>query len=561
MSQSSEALPGAVLVVVPDDSVRRGLVADLSAHLGAERVLAAATGEVATDLLVERSRTVALALVASRLPGGQGPALLAEIRHRFPGVRRVLLSAAYVTDPAQYDEGELVRGALASGDAHAAVPHPWRPAADRLHPPVDDLIEEWQLDQLMAVQTITVVCAPTSARGNELRDLLTRNGLPHEWLDPGSGRGSLLRGHHAARPDQVLLLFHNGAVLLDPEPRQVADALGARTTPARDRYDLVVVGAGPAGLAAAVYGASEGLRTLVLESQAYGGQAGTSSRIENYLGFPSGISGGALMQRAGTQAVRLGAEVLVPRRVSSLHREDGEHVIRLEDGSEVRARAVVLAIGVSYRRLPAAGAEALVGSGVQYGSPTVQLPGISGGRVFIVGGGNSADQAAVKLAESADQVTLVVRSGSLASGMSHYLVEQLASLPNVQVLTGTEVVACGGTEWLTSLTLRSGGEQIEVQADAMFVMIGAVPDTGWLPDEIRRDAHGFVLTGPDLRDEHAPDRASHEALLLQTSLPRVFAVGDVRAGSVKRVASAVGEGATVVSLVHSALAEDAGVPA
>ncbi|MGY1712220.1 FAD-dependent oxidoreductase [Geodermatophilus sp. SYSU D00758] len=543
--------PG-LLLVVCDPVVGRGLATDLGARYGTAGVLAAADGAECLRVLEVRSRVVAVVLVASRLPDGSGVDLLREVRRRHPAVRRALLSPQYVSDPAEYDEGRLLGEALAEGVAQAVVPRPWRPAADRLYPPLDDLLEGWRLDREAEVATVTLVCPATSAHGNELRDLLTRNGLPHEWLEPGSERGRALRERAGAAEEQVVVALHNGALLVDPGPREIAERLGVRIRPERGTYDLVVVGAGPAGLATAVYGASEGLHTLVVEAEAFGGQAGTSSRIENYLGFPSGISGGALMHRAGIQAGRLGAETVIPQRVTSLHRREGWCVVGLDAGAEVRARTVVLALGVSYRRLPAEGTEALVGSGVHYGSPTVQLPGVAGGQVFIVGGGNSAGQAAVRLAESAARVTLVVRAGSLAAGMSHYLVGQLDALPTVRVLTGTEVAACHGEGRLTGLTLRSGSGDVEVAADALFVMIGAVPGTGWLPPEVLRDPAGYVRTGPDLPPAGEGERSRQ---LLETAVPGVFAVGDVRSGSVKRVAAAVGEGSVVVSLVHRYLAE------
>jgi thioredoxin reductase (NADPH) len=538
--------PSRILVVLPDDRVRADLTADLAARYGAARVQAVPHATAARAVLAG-DLTVAVVLVATRLPEGPGADLLGEVRSRHASVRRAILTAQYVSDPAEYDEGVLLEQALDTGLAQALVQRPWRPAADRLYPAVDDLLEDWRLEQELAVTTVTVVSTGTSAHGNALRDLLTRNGLPHEWLDPASGRGRALLERAGAAPDRVVVAMHNGALLVDPGPREVAAALGVRTAPSRDAYDLVVVGAGPAGMAAAVYGASEGLRTLVVEAEAFGGQAGTSSRIENYLGFPSGISGGTLMHRAGVQAARLGAEFLIPHRAATLRREDDGCVVGLDDGREIRTRTVVLALGVTYRRLPAPGTEELIGKGVQYGSPTVQLPGVAGGRVFIVGGGNSAGQAAVRLAETAAEVSLVVRAPSLAASMSYYLIEQLAALPNVRVLTGTEVLACSGTERLTGLTLGRSAERGDVPADALFVMIGAVPHTGWLPDTVARDPAGFVLTGADLP-------GSRPAQLLETSLPGVFAVGDVRHGSVKRVAAAVGEGSTVVSLVHCALA-------
>lgn len=547
-----------LLVVGPDEERRRALARDLEDRYGADTVLMAATADDALTLLVSAQPPVALVLVESRLDGRTGPDLLAEVRRRFPAVARVLMAASYVESPAEYDETDLLTSALETGDAQAVVTRPWRPAEQRLYPHLDDILADWRAAVAARPSTLVLISEPSSARGNEMRELLTRNGLPYDWHPPDSAEGQeILRARGLADPGmRPVMLLHNGAVLVDPTVREAATALGALQAPDRDVHDLVIVGSGPAGLAAAVYGASEGLSTLILESVAIGGQAGTSSRIENYLGFPAGISGTALMNRAGMQAGRLGARALIPQRASRLEREgSGVIAVHTEDGDVVRGRAVVLALGVEYRRLGVGSVERLVGAGVHYGSPTVELPGVRDGRVYIVGGGNSAGQAAVRMAETASSVTLLVRGESLSGSMSRYLIDQVAAIPTISVLTGVEVVGASGADRLEGLRVKdSFGDVSGVPADALFVMIGAEPRTSWLPDDVRRDARGYVLTGPDLGT--GPDGAADGArvrLPLETSMPGVFAVGDVRHRSLKRVAAAVGDGATVVSSVHAYL--------
>jgi len=543
-----------ILVVQPDREIRADLARELAARYGPDSVVTAATSAEALALLEQdRPAGPAVAVVELRLDEGSGTTLLEAVRARFPDVGRVLMGAAYVNRPEQHDESELMVRALDTGAAQALVTRPWTPATDRLFPVLDDQLEDWVIRQERSVQTITIVSEESSARGHELRDVLARNAMAHEWFDSASARGRALARQVGAASDRPLVLLHNGAVLVDPTNREVADALGVATRAPKEVWDLVIVGAGPAGLAAAVYGASEGLATLGVEAEAFGGQAGTSSRIENYLGFPSGISGGSLMQRAGLQAGRLGARALIPHRVVAIEHDGDLLRLTLEDRQQVRAPAVVLATGVQYRRLPATDVDRYVGAGVYYGSPTVELSRVVGGEVFVVGAGNSAGQAAVRLAENAASVTMVVRGASVEASMSHYLVEQIRQRGNIRVETETEVLACRGDAGLEEVVLTRSGVRRSRRADALFVMIGAVPNTDWLPRDIARDERGFVLTGPDLARHGLGAQTwslERQPFPFETSLPHVFAVGDVRHGSIKRVASAVGEGSAVVSFVH-----------
>jgi thioredoxin reductase (NADPH) len=393
------------------------------------------------------------------------------------------------------------------------------------------------------------------------RDFLARNQVRFEWADledPWTARRADLQEGIAAAATCAVVVLPDGGVLADPTQSQLADAVGLRTAPEHDVYDLVVIGGGPAGLGAAVYGASEGLRTLLVEREATGGQAGTSSRIENYLGFPSGVSGDELASRAREQAVRLGAEIIVTRRVASLVARGACHTVVLDEGTEIGARAVVLATGVDYRALEAEGIDQYQGSGVYYGAARTEAPAMRGRDVLLVGGGNSAGQAAMFFADYARYVTILVRGAGLEASMSRYLIDELARKPNVTVRAGGEIVRCSGAERLHGVTIRNraDGSHDEVAVDAVFVFIGADAATAWLPDEIIRDGRGYVCTGRDVVDL-MPDGwpLERDPYLLETSVPGIFAAGDVRHGSIKRVASGVGEGSIAIALVHEHLAE------
>jgi thioredoxin reductase (NADPH) len=493
-------------------------------------------------------------LADQRLPGTAGTELLARVRQLYPAARRVLLIAW--GDQAVM---EAVAQATVLGDIDAYVVKPGTPPDERFHRYVTEQLEEWGRSNLPGIEVLRVVADEWAARSHELRELLGRNGIPFGFYPADSPDGQhLLEAAGAAGAALPVVMMSDGRVLADPSNTEISEAMGVPTRPPSDRYDVTVIGAGPAGLAATLYGASEGLATVVLEPEAIGGQAGTSSLIRNYLGFPSGVTGGELAVRAFTQAVSFGAQYVYGNPATGL-RPDGEDlVVTMADGSESRSRAVVVACGMAYRRLGLPTLDALTGAGVFYGAAASEARAMKGGEVFVVGGANSAGQAAVHLARYAARVTVLVRGRSLADSMSEYLIREIESAANIAVRCRVAVTGGAGQGRLESLTLTDldSGEAETVSALALFVMIGAEPRTQWLPDMVRRDRSGFVLTGADLLGDGRPPATwplSRLPMFLESSLPGVFAVGDVRHGSVKRVASAVGEGSIAIRLVHDHL--------
>jgi thioredoxin reductase (NADPH) len=505
---------------------------------------------------------VAVVLAAQWMDELKGPELLARVRELHPHARRALLIpwGGWGDRPT----ADAVLRAMALGQIDYYALKPWHSPDEFFHRTVAEYLHEWSRAALARPQEIAVVAEPRSPRAHELRSLLARNGVPHALHAPGSDEGRrLVETGGVAFTGVPLVITLDGTVLVDPSNAELAAAYGVATELGEgNEFDVVVVGAGPGGLAAAVYAASEGLRTLVVERESIGGQAGSSSLIRNYLGFSRGVSGADLAQRAYQQAWIFGTRFVLMRDARSLSSENGEHVLAISDGSEVSARAVVLATGVSYRRLSAPGLEELAGSGVYYGASVSEASGLAGEDVFVVGGGNSAGQAAMHLARFARRVTMLVRGPSLAVTMSRYLIDEIEAAANVELLPGTEVVAAAGDGHLERITVRdrAGGEEREIPAAALFVLIGARPHTEWLPAAIERDERGYVLTGPAV---HRFDRwpLARPPQPYETSTPGVFAVGDVRNGSVKRVASAVGEGSVVIQQVHEHLAEAAEQPA
>jgi thioredoxin reductase (NADPH) len=494
---------------------------------------------------------VALVLVGQALPGGAADELLDLARGLHPHAKRVLL-----VDPNAWIEpptARAIRTSMAFGRTDYYVVRPAPSQDEVFHEAVSDFLLEWAREQRLVPQTIHIVGKEWSGRAYELRDTLSRCASPHAFClaDSEEGREQLAR----ARPNAKLplMVLPDGRVLEDPSDAEIAEAAGAPPGLEREAFDLVVVGAGPAGLSAAVYGASDGLRTLVVDSGGIGGQAGSSSLIRNYLGFSRGVSGARLAEEAYQQAASFGASFLFMHRVTELVRSGDAYRVSLSDGRSVDAGAVILATGASYRRLGIPSLDALEGAGVFHGGATSEAPGLAGKDVYIVGGGNSAGQAAVHLARYARTVTLAVRSRSLREGMSDYLVRVVQATPNIEVRTGTTVVGGGGESHLEELVLKQGGgAQETVAADALFVLIGARPQTGWLPAEIAKDEHGFLFTGEDLAEEAWP--LERRPLSLETSMPNVFAAGDIRHGSVKRVAAAVGEGSITVQLAQQLIA-------
>jgi len=499
-------------------------------------------------------RLVSIVLASQRMSQGTGTELLARVREFHRTAKRLLLiDWGYGPPP------EPILQAIALGHIDAYVAGPVTMPDERFHRAVTELLEQWARSHLPRFEAVRVVGEERSARSHEIRDLLDRNAVPFGFYPVGTGRGEALlqQAGVAASVLPVIFLF-NGRVLVKPTNAEVAEALGMKTAPGAGLYDVAVIGAGPAGLAAAVYGASEGLSTVVLEPEAIGGQAGTSSQIRNYLGFPAGVSGADLAERAYTQAWNFGAEYVYGNPATGLWTQGPERVVTVGGGSQVRTRAVVIATGVSYRRLGIPSLDALTGAGVFYGAATSEAKALRDREVFVVGGANSAGQAAVHLARYAARVTLLVRGQSLAGGMSDYLVTQIASTPNIAVRHNVVVAGGGGTDRLESLALqdRVSGVTETVPATAVFVLIGAEPRTQWLPDGIERDGGGFVVTGTDLLAGGRPPESwplRRLPMLLESSLPGVFAVGDVRRGSVKRVAAAVGEGSIAIRLIHDYL--------
>ena len=439
---------------------------------------------------------------------------------------------------------------------------PWSPPEERLYPVLDELLEEWEAAAAarLAEPGLRLVGHRFSADAHATRDFLARNGVPYRWLDVADAEArTLLAAAHSDEGELPVLVLEDGEILVRPSQAELADRIGLRTRATLPFYDVVILGAGPAGLAAAVYGASEGLRTLLVERLAAGGQAGQSSRIENYLGFPKGLSGADLARRATDQARRLGAE-MVSREAVGIRENGPGRVVALDGGEEIAAHSLLVATGVQYARLDVPGVEELTGVGVYYGAAPAEAAEVEGEEVVVVGGANSAGQAAVDLAGKARQVTVICRAEALEAGMSQYLVEQVRELANVRVMTGAQVVEAAGNGRLEELSVGVGGEEQTLAATAAFVFVGARPQTEWLGDAVARDAAGFIVSGPALRRVEGRHRwrLERDPFTLETSLPGVFVAGDVRDASIKRVASAVGEGAMAVRLVHEYLG---GLPA
>jgi thioredoxin reductase (NADPH) len=547
-----------VLLVVDDDpqvlaAVRRDLRSRYRDHY---TIVSASSGQEALATAKElKGRGDSLAMIISdqRMPGMLGGELLAKSREVYPLARRVLLTA--------YSDIDAAVKAINEAHLDHYLSKPWEPPDERLFPVVDDLLDAWQADYLPEMQGLRLVGHQWSPRSHAVKDFLAGNLIPYRWLDVERDADvRALLDAAAVGPEELpALFFEDGSVLRNPEPRQVAERLGKSLTAASDLYDLVIVGAGPAGLGAAVYGASEGLRTLLLDRHSPGGQAGTSSRIENYLGFPAGVSGSDLTRRALTQAQRLGAEFLAPIEVTKVSIDGGYKRLTLLDGREIVTRALVAATGMMYREHPAPGVAERAGAGVYYGAVTAEAPAFRDRRVIIVGGGNSAGQGALYLARFAKDIQIVVRGAGLQDTMSRYLIDQIEKTPSIRLRVRTVVERVEGEGRVERVVLASAddGSISEEDADAVMVFIGTRPRSEWLPPAVLRDAKGFILTGRDLMAAEGYARIwkeRREPMLLETSVPGVFAAGDLRASAMNRVASAVGEGSMVVRLTHDYLA-------
>jgi thioredoxin reductase (NADPH) len=545
-----------ILLTVDDDAgVSRAVARDLRRHYGESyRVVRTESGPEALETLRElklRGDLVAVMLADHRMPEMSGLEFLEEAMDLFPHARRALLTAYADTDAAIQ--------AINVVDLDHYLLKPWDPPEEKLYPIVDSLIEMWQTTDEQPVSRTQVVGHRWSAPSFEIRDFLALNSVPYRWLTSEEPEGQRLLA--AAGVDETaipLVVTPGGDHLVAPSVGDLAARVGLSTTPATDFYDIVIVGGGPAGLGAAVYAASEGLRTVLVERRATGGQAGQSSRIENYLGFPDGVTGTQLTDRARRQAHKFGAEILTTRDVVGLDLRASSRAVRFDDGGEVVAHTVLLATGIAYRKLDVPGGGALTGQGVFYGSAVTEAPACAGDEVYIVGGANSAGQAAVFLSRHARRVTMLVRGSALEASMSHYLIRQIDDIPNIDVRLGTEVIGVEGDGHLEALRIcTTGGRDAEtVKAGYLFIFIGAAPRTDWLDGVLARDSRGFVLTGPDLLLDGRRPRGwdlDRDPYFLEASAAGVFAAGDVRANSVKRVASAVGEGAMAIQLIHGYL--------
>src|SRR6202161_4822017 len=543
----------AIITVDDDPGVSRAVARDLRRRYGEQhRIVRAESGDSALDALRQmklRGDQVAVILADYRMPQMSGIEFLERAMDIYPGAKRVLLTA--------YADTDAAINAINVVDLDHYLLKPWDPPEEKLYPVVDGLLEAWLATDHRRGPETKIGGHRWAARSSEVREFLARNQVPYRWYASDEPEGErLLEAAQADGQRLPAVITPDGEALVEPTDSELASRVGLATTPSKEFYDLIVIGGGPAGLGAAVYGASEGLRTVLVERTATGGQAGQSSRIENYLGFPDGVSGGQLAERARRQAEKFGAELITARAATALEVNGSKRTVRFADGGSIDAHAIILATGVAYRQLAATGCNELTGRGIYYGAGISIASDCKDEEIYVIGGANSAGQAAMYLSRDAKSVTILVRGPSLEASMSHYLIQQIEQNPNITVRTCSEVHCATGDDHLEKLTLadnRTGGTE-DVACGRMFIFIGAAPRTDWLDGVVARDDRGFILTGPDLRNVcgWTLDRPPHH---LETSVPGVFVAGDVRADSAKRVAAAVGEGSMAVMLVHRYLAE------
>ncbi|MBD0263508.1 MAG: FAD-dependent oxidoreductase [Tolypothrix sp. Co-bin9] len=545
-----------ILTVDDDPEVLQAVARDLRQEYGDRfRILRAESGASALEALEQlklRNQPVALFLADQRMPQMSGVEFLEQALSMFPDAKRALLTAYADTDAA-------IR-AINTTRIDYYLMKPWDPPQERLYPVLNDLLDDWQATFHPPFEGIRVIGNRWSPHSHQAKDFLARNQIPYQWMDIELSPEAQQLAEYADcdKLHLPLVLFADGSSLMQPSNVQIAEKIGLQTQAEKPFYDLIIIGGGPGGLAAAVYGASEGLRTVMIEREAPGGQAGTSSRIENYLGFPVGLSGGDLARRAVTQAKRFGVEILTPQEVTGIRVGDPYRFVQLSDGSEISCHAIILALGVSWRRLNVPGLEKLTGAGVYYGAAQTEAISCQGEEVYIIGGANSAGQAAMYFSKYAAHVTMLVRGDSLTKSMSQYLIDQIGETANITVQTHSSVIEVKGETSLEALTIANAltGETQTVPATSLFIFIGAQPRTDWLDGVVEKGDRGFILTGPDLQlNQRRPKgwTLERDPYLLETNIPGVFAVGDVRQGSVKRVASSVGEGSICVQFVHQYL--------
>jgi thioredoxin reductase (NADPH) len=550
-----------LLTVDDDPNVLKAIERDLRSHYGENyRVLRADSGDAGLKILRElrvRNDAVALLLADQRMPHMDGIGFLTEAKLIYPDAKRALLTA--------YADTSAAINAINEVNINYFFLKPWDPPSQHLYPVIDDLLEDWAASYRPAYEGIRVLGTRWSSRAYDVRDFLARNHVPYQWIDVElSSEDPEVKQLIASIGDDVanlpLTLFPDGTRMFQSTSAELAEKVGLRTRAETQFYDFAIIGGGPGGLAAAVYGASEGLKTVMIDREAPGGQAGLSSRIENYLGFPAGLSGGDLARRAVMQALRFGVEIIAPQEVVELRVEGPYRILKLGNGSELSCHAALIATGVQWRRLEVPGIDRLQGAGVYYGGGSQEAMSYKGETVYVVGGANSAGQAALNFALYAEKVVMLVRGDSLAATMSRYLIDQIERTPNIQLWNHAEVIAVHGDSHLEEISVQcSDTDRVEqVPASAMFIYIGALPRTDWLGGTVVRDDRGFVMAGPDLMKDgkHPPGwNLDRPPFLLESSVPGVFVVGDVRHGSIKRVASAVGEGAIAVQFIHRYMAK------
>lgn len=544
-----------ILAVDDDPAVLQAVARDLRQQYGARfRIVRADSGLAALDAVEQlklRNEFVALFLSDQRMPGMSGVSFLEQAYKTFPAAKRVLLTA--------YADTNAAIDAINTAQLDYYLLKPWDPPTEKLYPVLDDLIQDWQATFKPEFQGVKVISDRWSAESHSIRDFLAQNQIPYRWLDierVAEARQFVAPANRATDTELPLVLLPDGSRLTQPSTHELAEKIGLKTQAERLFYDLIIVGAGPAGLAAAVYGASEGLQAVLIERKAPGGQAGTSSRIENYLGFPVGLSGADLARRAVTQAKRFGVEILTPQEATQIRVENSYHILTLSNGTEISCHALILAMGVAWRRLTVPGIEQFTGAGVYYGAAQTEAAACQDEDVYIVGGANSAGQAAMYFAKYARKVTMLVRGESLTKSMSQYLINQIAGVDNIEVRPFHSVIEAQGGDRLEKIRVKDSRTDkiINFETSALFIFIGATPSTNWLDGLVYRDQRGFICTGPDV-PKTIPWALERDRFLLETNVPGIFAVGDVRHGSIKRVASGVGEGSICVQFVHRHLAQ------